>query len=184
QKGLLSAKATARLVRARASRTGEVYLLRGLMDIFSRGMDVMGAKLNRAGVYAMVTNHSNWEEIGRDIVRRSKTKDVSYPIVIMGHSLGGNDAPKLANYLGRRGIKVSYVVTFDPTRRGYFGKNVGRVVNFYLTHDDDNRLYKSAGFTGTLQNISMDGKDGITHTSIEKNSRIQNDVIGRIMSMT
>ena len=170
--------------RARATRTGEVYLLRGLMDIFSRGMDVMGAKLNRAGVYAKVDSYTNWQEIAADIVKRSKTNDISYPIVIMGHSLGGNDAPKMATYLGQRGIKVAYVVTFDPTESHSVGKNVGRVVNFYLPHDKNNRISKGAGFSGSLQNISMAGHEDITHTTIEKNVKLQNDVIGRIMSMT
>ena len=170
--------------RASATRTGEVYLLRGLADVFSRGMDVMGAKLNRSGVYAMVDSYANWQEIADIIVKRSKKGDLSYPIVIMGHSLGGNDAHKMASYLGQRGIKVSYVVTFDPTRPGYVGKNVDRVVNFYLPNDEGNTVRKAAGFTGSLQNISMAGHDDITHTTIEKNVKLQNDVIGRIMSMT
>ncbi|MCG6857790.1 MAG: hypothetical protein LJE67_06960 [Salaquimonas sp.] len=170
--------------RARATRTGEVYLLRGLMDIFSRGMDVMGAKLNRAGVYAMVDSYTNWQEIANVIVKRSRQGDLSYPIVIMGHSLGGNDAPKMATYLGQRGIKVAYVVTFDPTESPYVGKNISRVINFYLPHDKNNRIRKGSGFNGTLKNISMAGHEEITHTTIEKNVKLQNEVIGRIMSMT
>ncbi len=170
--------------RARATRTGEVYLLRGLMDVFSRGMDVMQAKLTRAGVYAVVTNHSNWQDLAADIVKRSEAKDVSYPIIILGHSLGGNDAPKMANYLGKRGIKVSYVVTFDPTEPIYVGKNVARVVNFYLPNGKGNSVRKGSGFNGTMKNVSMAKHEDITHTTIEKNARLQADVIGRIMGLT
>ena len=169
---------------AHATRTGEVYLMRGLMDIFSRGMDVMAAKLRRKGVYAVSTSYTKWQDIAHYLVKRAKTNDISYPLVIMGHSLGGNDAPKLANYLAQRGIEVSYLVTFDPTRPGHLGKNIDRVVNFYLPHDDDNRLYKAAGFKGKLVNISMAGKEGISHTTIEKSTKLQNEVISRILSMT
>ena len=90
----------------------------------------------------------------------------------------------MATYLGRRGVKVAYVVGFDPTEPGYLGKNVGRVVNFYLPHDEDNHMHRGSGFTGTLRNISMAGHEGISHTTIEKNPSLQSQVISRILSMT
>lgn len=167
-----------------AKRTGEVYLMRGLMDVFSRGIDVMAAKIRRAGIYALNDSYTNWREIADEIIARDKRGKVSYPIVIIGHSLGANDAPKMANYLAKRGIKVAYVVGFDPTEPRHLGKNVGRAVNFYLTQDDDNRYYKGKGFRGTLKNIKMDGREGITHTTIEKNPSLQNQVINRIVRMT
>lgn len=169
---------------AAAPRTGEVYLMRGLMDVFSRGIDVMATKINRAGVYALNTSYTNWRAIADEIIARDKRGEVSYPIVIIGHSLGANDAPKMATYLGQRGVKVAYVVGFDPTEVGYVGKNVARVVNFYLPHEEDNRMRKGNGFSGHLQNISMAGRDEITHTTIEKNPSLQNQVISRILSMT
>lgn len=166
-----------------STRTGEVYLMRGLMDIFSRGMDVMAAKINRTGVYAVSASYTQWQELADRIVARDRAKQVSYPIVIMGHSLGANDASKMATYLGNRGVKVSYVVMFDPTEPGYVGKNVGTVVNYYIP-DGNNRVYKGAGFTGKIQNISMAGRGDITHTTIEKNGGLQARVIGHVMSLT
>ncbi|MCB1454914.1 MAG: hypothetical protein KDJ51_01245, partial [Nitratireductor sp.] len=106
-----------------------------------------------------------------------------YPVVIMGHSLGANDASKMATYLGERGVKVSYVVTFDPTETGYVGKNVDKVVNYYLPNGK-NVVRKGAGFTGRLENISMAGREEITHTTIEKNVGLQSRAIGYIMSIT
>lgn len=157
--------------------------MRGLMDIFSRGMDEMAVKINRAGVYAVSTSYTRWQELAEDIVRRDKAKQVSYPIIIMGHSLGANDASKLASYLGNRGVKVSYVVMFDPTEPGYVGKNVGKVVNYYIPNGD-NRVYKGNGFTGTLQNVSVANREEITHTTIEKNRELQNRVIGQAIALT
>ncbi len=166
-----------------ASRTGEVYLLRGLMDIFSAGMDEMAAKFNRAGVHAVSVNHSAWQSLADDILARSERGEISYPVIIMGHSLGGNDAPKMASFLGERGVKVSYVVTFDPTEPGYVGKNIAKVVNYYLPNGD-NRVRKRAGFSGKLDNISMAGRDDITHVTIEKNHSLQARVISYVMGIT
>jgi hypothetical protein len=170
--------------RVAATRTGEVYLMRGLMDIFSRGMDVMAVKINRAGVYAVSTSYTKWQELADNIIARDRAKQVSYPLIIMGHSLGANDASKMATYIGNNGVKVSYVVMFDPTVPGYVGKNVGKVVNYYLPHDADNRVYKAPGFSGTLQNVSMGGHEDITHTTIEKNGALQARVIGEVMAIT
>ena len=169
--------------RAAAKRTGEIYLMRGLMDVFSRGIDQMAVMMRREGLYAVDTSYVEWENIGQDIVRRAKSKDVSYPIVIIGHSLGANDATKLANYLGERDIKVELVVTFDPTEPGYVGKNVDQVVNYYLPNEN-NIVYKRSGFRGRIANVDMSDNEDITHTTIEKNPGLQAKTIGRVMKLT
>lgn len=169
--------------RAAATRTGEVYLMRGLMDIFSRGIDVLAVKLRRKGVYAVDTSYTEWKEWADDIIARSKTKDVSYPVIIMGHSLGGNDASKMASYLGANGVKVDYVVAFDPTEPGYVGKNVGKVVNYYLPNGK-NRIRASKGFRGKLHNIDVSDYTDIAHTNVEKNPKLQARVIANVVKMT
>jgi hypothetical protein len=40
-----------------------VYLLRGLMNIFSLGMDTLAEKIQRHGIYATVHNHTEWETL-------------------------------------------------------------------------------------------------------------------------
>jgi hypothetical protein len=89
----------------------------------------------------------------------------------------------MATYLGKRGVKVSYVVMFDPTEPGSVGKNVGKVVNYYIPNGD-NRVYKGEGFTGTLQNVSVANREEITHTTIEKNRDLQNRVISQVIAIT
>ena len=169
--------------RKSAKRTGEVYLMRGLMDVFSRGIDQMAVQMRRNGLYAVNTSYVEWEAIGQDIVRRAAKKDVSYPIIIIGHSLGANDATKLANYLGERNVKVALVVAFDPTEPGHYGKNISTVVNYYLPNED-NRFYKSSGFRGSLVNVDVSDKPEITHTTIEKNAELQAKTISRVMRLT
>lgn len=172
-------------VTGKITRTGEIYLLRGLANVFSRGIDALGAKMVRRGLDARVFNHAAWRELADNIVLRSKSKQVSYPIIIMGHSLGANAAANMAKYLGERGVKVAYVVAFDPTVPTTVGKNVGRVINLYLPNDDHNNLIKpAAGFKGTIKNRNITGVRGLTHTTVEKDGKFHADVIERTLGYT
>lgn len=167
----------------RVTRTGEIYLMRGLANVFSRGMDKMARDLRKDGYDAVAFNHGSWETYAQDIVERAEKGEVSYPIIIMGHSLGGNEAPKMANYLGARGIKTALVVTFDPTEPQVVGKNVGTVINYYLPNGR-NTIRKASGFSGTLSNINVSDITDITHTNVEKNPKLQARSLSKIENLT
>lgn len=168
---------------AHVTRTGEVYLMRGLLNVFSRGMDTIAGRMRAKGFDAISFNHSNWMPYAEDIVERARRKEVSYPIIIMGHSLGGNEAPKMANYLGARGIKTSLVVAFDPTEPQVVGRNVGTVINYYLPNGR-NTFRKTSGFKGSLQNVNVSHIPNIEHTNVEKNTDLQNKSINRALKIT
>ena len=170
-------------IRSEATRTGEVYLMRGLLNVFSRGMDVMAAEMRGKGLDAVSFNHSDWQPIAYDIVARAKSGNISYPIVIMGHSLGGNEAPNMANYLGSQSIKVAFVVTFDPTERRSVGKNVGTVINYYLPNGE-NTISRGADFIGKLSNVNVSSIPDIKHTNVEKNAKLQARSIETVMNIT
>ena len=120
-----------------------------------------------------------------DIVARAKRDEVSYPVVIMGHSLGGNESSKFANYLGSRGVKVSLVVTFDPVETGRVGANIDRVVNYYLPmQKEDNTIHAAGGFAGTIENIDVTADPSITHTNVEKNARFQAASMNKLNEIT
>ena len=86
-----------------AAPSAHVYLLRGLMNIFSLGMDTLAAELNRRGVNTTVDNHSEWQSLADQAA---------------------------ANYLGARGVPVALVVPFDGTESFSASANVARVLNF------------------------------------------------------
>lgn len=172
-------------VKGKVKRTGEIYLLRGLANVFSRGMDTLGAKMVRAGLDARVYNHAAWRELADNIIARSKRKQVSYPIVIMGHSLGANASTTMAKYLGDRGVKVQYVVQFDPTVTTFVGKNVNRVINFYLPLEDNRNVVKRApGFKGVIKNINVRGVRNLKHTTVEKDANFHSQVLKRTLGYT
>lgn len=171
--------------RDHVTRSGEIYLMRGLADIFSRGMDDMTAKLRAKGYDASNFSYKYWQGVADDIVRRARAEAVSYPIIIMGHSLGGNESSKFANYLAKRGVRVELVVTFDPVETGRVGSNIGEVVNYYLPMDsEDNRVLPAAGFSGKLSNIDVSGIEGVRHATVEKQATYQKQSFERIAAIT
>lgn len=168
----------------RVTRSGEVYLFRGLADVFSRGIDEMADQMRGKGLYAVDSNHGSWKSYADDIVKRSSQKrGVSYPITIVGHSLGANVAIRMANYLGSKGIKVSYVAIFDPTISSKAGKNVRYIDNFYLEGNSDKLVRKANGFKGKINNINLK-EEAIDHFNIEKQPKLQAKVLKRVISLT
>jgi hypothetical protein len=182
-----TAAALSRQDLSRYNYTGEVYLLRGLANVFSTGLDDINARFQRRGVNSKVDNHAVWQVWADDIVARNQRGQVSYPIIIMGHSLGGNACVQMARYLGDRGIKVSYVAAFDPTITTEPGPNVDEVVNYYLPNGkkgkDLNIVVEGPGFTGTLANVDMTPAAEINHFNIEKNPELQVRVMTKTMAL-
>ncbi|MGB7334644.1 MAG: hypothetical protein WBD01_02530 [Salaquimonas sp.] len=171
--------------KGKVRRTGEIYLMRGLADVFSRGIDRMARDLRGRGYDAPNFSYQYWEGVARDIVARAKRGKVSYPVVIVGHSLGGNESSKFANYLAARDVKVSLVVAFDPVETGYVGPGIGEVINYYLPKKrTDNRILAKEGFTGKIENIDVTADEAITHTNVEKNVGFQSATYALIAGMT
>jgi hypothetical protein len=166
--------------------TGEVYLLRGLANVFSTGLDQLNGKFRARGVNSKVDNHSLWQAYADDIVSRSKSDSVSYPIVIMGHSLGGNASVQMAKYLGDRGIPVSYVVAFDPTITTSVGPNVTEVVNYYIPNKVDgnatNIVKEEPGSNAEVSNVDV-RPIGVDHFNVEKNPQLQVQVMTKAIGL-
>lgn len=171
--------------KRRVRRSGEVYLMRGLADVFSRGIDRMAKDMRGRGFDAVNFSYKHWRPVADNIVARNGRKKVSYPIIIMGHSLGANESSKFANYLASRGVRVSLVVAFDPVETGHVGKQIGEVINYYLPKKRaDNRILAQDGFDGKLENIDVTVDDAITHTNVEKNAEFQSNSIGKALALT
>ena len=182
-----SATGLSRVDRTNYRYVGEVYLLRGLANVFSTGLDVMNDKFRARGVNSKVENHAVWQVWADDIIARDKAGQVNYPIIIMGHSLGANATMQMARYLGDRGIHVAYAVSFDPTITGEPGPNVDDAINFYLPNGkkgkDANVIVEGPGFTGTLANVDVSPIEGMNHFNIEKNPELQVRVMTKTMSL-
>src|SRR5882672_10951893 len=88
-----------------ANRPYQVYLLKGLADIFSSGMDFLQAKLQARGIVGEVHSHSEAEELAHSAIAKWRS-GARGPIIIIGHSLGADAAIAMAQRLGAAGVPV------------------------------------------------------------------------------
>ena len=166
--------------RAPVGNSGtHVYLLRGLMNIFSLGMDDLAQKINARGVRATVHNHSEWQSLSDEIANRYKKGNRS-PVILIGHSLGADAVMLMGEYLDRQNVPVALIVPFDGTASHAASKNVARVFN--LTQRDYARMTRGPGFRGELINMDVTGPD-IGHISIDKSARLHSLVVGRVLGV-
>ncbi|MGV3635451.1 MAG: thioesterase domain-containing protein [Pseudorhodoplanes sp.] len=158
---------------------GHVYLLRGLLNIFSLGMDDLAAKVQARGISASVHNHSEWQSLAEGIATKYKARQHG-PIVLVGHSLGADAVMFMAEYLGKKGVPVALVVPFDGTGSFAASSNVSQVYN--LTQRDYAYMRKGAGFRGTLNNVDVSGQ-GYGHIDIDKSAKLHALVLGKIQTV-
>ena len=162
-----------------AQSRAHVYLLRGLMNIFSLGMDDLAQKIEKRGIYATVHNHSEWQTLADSAAAAYKAGKEG-PIILIGHSLGADAVMEMAQYLGRKGIPVALVVPFDGTQSFSTPSNVARLVN--ITQRDYAYMRKGAGFKGSLYNMDVSSDQSIGHISIDKSPRLHAQVIGYVLA--
>ncbi len=165
--------------RVSQQSNGHVYLLRGLLNIFSLGMDDLAAKVQARGISASVHNHSEWQAIADDITAKYKAR-AHGPVVLVGHSLGADAVMYMAEYLGRKGVPVALVVPFDGTGSFAASSNVSQVYN--LTQRDYAHMRRGAGFRGTLNNVDVSGQ-GYGHIDIDKSARLHALVLAKIQTV-
>ncbi len=154
-------------------------LLRGLADIFSRGMDTLTEKLSRQGYSARVYSTHGWQSVAHRIADKYSRghKDI---IVIIGHSLGANATFDIASYLNQQNIPIELIVTFDATRPQPVPKNVLHLVNFYQENGFGKQVSPGPEFKGELTNIDLTADAGLSHTTIEKSPRFHMMVMNKI----
>jgi hypothetical protein len=153
-----------------------VYLLRGLLNIFSLGMDDLGEKIRRRGYPVVVTNYAEWQTIADDIAAKYRA-GWSGPIILIGHSYGADAVMQMGQYLGTKHVPVNLIVPFDGTASYAASANVQRVLNIYQR--EYAKQTRGPGFKGELINYYVADPD-IGHTTIDKSPRLHNMVLSRL----
>ena len=164
----------------RAESRAHVYLLRGLMNIFSLGMDTLAEQLNRHGVYATVHGYGDWPTLA-DRAAADYKAGKEGPIILIGHSLGADAVMEMAAYLGHKGVPVALVVPFDGTKSMAASDNVARVLN--LTQRDYAYMRRGPGFRGTLSNVDVSSDPSIDHINIDKSPRLHARVVSEVLAV-
>ena len=155
-----------------------IYLLRGLFNVFSTGMDGIRDKLKARHLNATVHSHLFWSTLADEAIDDYRYGRVD-TIIIMGHSAGATNAVDMANKIGGAGVPVALVVALDPSMRATVNSsNVRWVVNLFLPSGMYGlRVNKTQDYTGKVENIELDGAL-IDHVTLDKAADIQDRSIG------
>ena len=155
-----------------------VYLMRGLLNIFSLGMDQLAAQIESHGIDASVYNHTFADFIVDRIVRMYRAGDHG-PYMLVGHSLGADAVMGMAQELNAQGVPVALVIPVDGTGSSLAPRNVACVIN--LTQRSYAYMRPGAGFHGVLDNVDFSGDPGIDHLTIDKSPRVQAEALRYVL---
>ena len=166
------------VARHQAVSRPHVYLMRGLLNIFSLGMDQLAVQIQRHGIDASVYNHTLADTVDAQIVQMYRAGDRG-PYILIGHSLGADAVMAMAQQLNAQGVPVALVVPVDGTGSSVAPKNVACVIN--LTQRSYAYMRPGAGFHGVLDNVDFSGDPGIDHLTIDKSPRVQAEALRYVL---
>jgi surfactin synthase thioesterase subunit len=107
-----------------------VLLLRGWLAVFSGGLDHLADELRARGINAEVRRHLYWTTAVSEILRDRAAGKIG-PLILVGHSQGGNDAIEIARALQISNVPVDLVITLAPYLPKPVPANVGRAINYF-----------------------------------------------------
>ena len=179
-----------------AAGHGKVIVVRGILTIFSLGLDDLAKKMRSAGYDVEVTMAAQAGNTARRIRDEMISTGDQRPLIIVGHSLGGDLAPKLAKVFAEKGRYVDVLLMLDSTMPTSPPPNVKTCINMYQDNGtpDWARLFRGKSISAQshkTQMINIDirklaNKDktaGINHFNIDANPWIHNVIIGALGRM-
>jgi hypothetical protein len=156
-----------------------VYLLRGVLNIFSMGLDDIAAKLEAQGIPVTVTNYLGWASLADQAAADYKSGKVR-TIILVGHSSGATVLPDMVARLDPLGAPVKLAIGLDSVFRTSLHGRVGRYINFYIANGNGEPVKPTSGLHGKLENVNVQSVPGVGHLTIEKNEIMQRKVISAI----
>lgn len=176
-----------------ATRVGRVYLIRGLIGLFSVGIDRLGEEINAAGIHAQVFQEIQDPKMAAAMIATYGPADRREPLVLIGHSVGAEDVITIARKLQPHGIEVDLMICLDATNPAKVPANVKQCVNYYQPSIMDYlpvlrglALKADADFHGDLQNLNVkkERRDLLewdtNHFNIDKDKKIHADILRRL----
>lgn len=161
-----------------ARAEGRIYLIKGLANIFSTGLNTLNEELVRRGYDSTVHSHVEYKSLADEAAKLQKSG--KGPIVIIGHSLGADAAVLMARSMGEKHARVALLVLFGPDYATTAPANVSQIVNY---HGGGAVVTKGTRFSGSITNINLDTQAGINHFNVEKVERFHASVIARIQKI-
>lgn len=158
----------------------KVYLLRGLTNVLSPGIDQLNEELQHRNIDVTIANHAFSDALAHEAIEDCKSGRIS-SVVLVGHSLGASAAVSMAEQMRQAGLHVALLVTIDPVIKTVAPDNVHLLKNFYLSTGVGTAVERDGHFHGTLQNVDM-GKTSYGHVSLTAAPAIQSQVMHDILT--
>jgi hypothetical protein len=108
-----------------------VYLLRGVLNVFSLGLDGIASKLEAQGIPVTVTNYLGWAAVADEAAADYRSGRVK-TIILVGHSSGATVLPDMVARLDQAGAPVKLAIGLDSVFKTSLSGRVGRYVNYYI----------------------------------------------------
>jgi hypothetical protein len=156
-----------------------VYLLRGVLNIFSLGLDDIAAKLEAQGIPVTVVNYLGWASLADEAAADYRSGRVK-TIILVGHSSGATVLPDMVERLSQQGAPVKLAIGLDSVFRTSLSGRVGRYVNYYIGSGSGEPVAPTRQLHGSLENVNVQNVPGVGHLTIEKNEIMQRRVISDI----
>jgi len=164
---------------------GRAYLFRGALGpFFSRGMDRLTEKIERAGVRANVYEFTICRLIADSAIREYRRDPA--PIILIGHSMGGYCALIFAEMLQTENIPVSLIVTVDPAHvTPNVPLNVERYINIFLSKSvlGGGDVKPAQGYQGDYASFDLSEQEDVTHINIDKMDLIHQQIVSKIVEL-
>ena len=166
---------------------GHVYLMWGLAgEIFSRGLDGLAAKIERAGVAASVHSMVETAAITDTIIRNYRRDPSSAPVMLLGHSSGGDAVIAIAERLKAANVPVGLIFGFDPTPiAGRIPSNVEMFINLYQATNiiGGGSASGASDFRGRMINVDLRERREIVHITLDKSDVIHALVVDKVVGV-
>lgn len=179
-----------------APRVGRVYLIRGLIGLFSVGIDRLGEKIAAEGIHAQVFQEAQDPRMAAAIIATYEHAAEREPLILIGHSVGAEDVITIARKLQPHGITVDLMICLDATNPAKVPANVRQCVNYYQPSIMDFLpilrglpLKAEPDFAGDLQNLNVrhERRDLLewdtNHFNIDKDTKIHADILARLREL-
>ena len=166
---------------------GHVYLMWGLAgEIFSRGLDGLAAKIERNGVAASVHSMVEIGSVTDTIIRNYRRDPSSAPVMLLGHSSGGDAVIAIAERLKAANVPVALIFGFDPTPiAGRIPSNVEMYINLYQATNliGGGSAAPAADFRGRIVNVDLREHREIIHITLDKSDVIHALVVDKVVGV-
>jgi hypothetical protein len=161
------------------------YLFRGALGpIFSRGMDHLAERIEKAGIPADVSDFTICNLIAGRAIREYREDPAL--IILIGHSMGGYCVLKFSEMLQAQGIGVSLAVMIEPPQISPpVPLNIERCINIFLSKDllGGSRIKTAKGYQGHFASFDLSQHSEVYHVNIDKIDGVHEQVMAKILQL-